>query len=255
MAAVQGRPNWEEQEMEWYLRTGGALLLAAGLAIPAVGQESGTPAPAPITREMLRTYTPSDLLRGLDEIDFEAVRANPGRYRLVQAERVMAARDVDLLRQLIANDSVARRNQALLNGLLRGSQAITSSEQVVGVLPERNLIYVLGSGTAAPGAENAVFLRPAIVEADPAQLARGLTTADFQAIRYGLPEYRTVDAGRVLTRRQLQMLERLIDQDSLARRNRDLITNLLRDSKLITSTQRVVGVTEDPKALFVVSGR
>jgi len=200
--------------------------------------------------------TPATLLRGLDEIDPEFARANLNRYRIVQAEQVFSREDVQSLRQLVEADSLARRNRDLLTDVLRKSEAIGVDEQVAGLAMVSRLIFVVSDSplAAAPGTRRPVVAER-VMEADATVLARDLAALDYEKVQGELFRYRIIPAEGVLSPGKRRLLADAIDKDSSARRNRDLLTSVLRRSGTMTNAQRVIGVSASKRVIYVLAAR
>jgi hypothetical protein len=106
----------------------------------------------------------------------------------------------------------------------------------------------LNDGGGAPGR---VLDEPIRGRVQPNRLFNDLVAIDYQAFRTRAGDYRVVDADEFLTQEQVRLLEARIDENSVARRNRDLLTAFLRDARQITARERVVGVSADQRAVYV----
>lgn len=88
---------------------------------------------------------------------------------------------------------------------------------------------------------------------------RGMLTdmaeMDPQEVRLDLDQYRVVQANEVLDASQLGSLTRLVDDNSTARRNRNLVTTLLRGSQRLSAAQTVIGADLQRRLLFVADSR
>jgi hypothetical protein len=84
----------------------------------------------------------------------------------------------------------------------------------------------------------------------PNQLLRGLADLDYDAFRADVRSYRILSAREVLSEEDLRLLGTLIDDNSLARRNRNLVTTLLRNSNRTTANTVVLGVDERQRVIY-----
>lgn len=88
---------------------------------------------------------------------------------------------------------------------------------------------------------------------------RGMLTdmaeMDPQEVQLDLEQYRVVQANEVMDAAQLGRLTRLVDDNSTARRNRNLLTTMLRESQRLTMGQTVVGADLSRHLLFVADNR
>ena len=111
-------------------------------------------------------------------------------------------------------------------------------------------------GSAAPGAPRTPGA------ADPLDLNQGrqftvtslldgLRDVDVTDFRMTSNQYRYVRAGDLLDPDQVTRLRALVGGDSLARRNRDLLTSFLRSTGRLTATQVVLGVSADDRTVYV----
>ncbi|MGV3719733.1 MAG: hypothetical protein ACO1SX_02395 [Actinomycetota bacterium] len=232
-------------------------LLAASVAVSAPAAfAQRAPDRSPVSPRLLRGITPAQLLRGLVEVDFEIARANLNRYRTVQVEQALSRDDVASLTRLVEGDSLARRNRDLLTGVLRNAEAIGDAERVVGLAATQRLIFVMNTAPPAPAAVGRTGVTAERVEeADATVLVRDLTELDFEAVRGDLNRYRIVQAEDVLSPGKRRLLSDAIERDSLARRNRDLLTAALRGSGSMTSSQRVIGVSTKRRIVYVTASR
>jgi len=93
----------------------------------------------------------------------------------------------------------------------------------------------------------------------PQQTVRSLVTdmaeMDPQEVKLDLDRYRVVQAAELMDTTQLGRLVDLVDDNSTARRNQNLVTTLLRQSKRLSSGQTVVGADLRRRQLFVVDNR
>lgn len=86
---------------------------------------------------------------------------------------------------------------------------------------------------------------------DTRQLVEGLATFPYGDLKTSVSRWRRVDVDGLYTEEQQRLLDTVITGNSLARRNRNLLTNLLRQSELITNTQSVVGVSSEDRTIYV----
>lgn len=88
---------------------------------------------------------------------------------------------------------------------------------------------------------------------------RGLLTdmaeMDPQEVKLDLEDYRVVQANQALDATQLGSLTRLVEDNSTARRNQNLVTNMLRQSQRLSPAQMVVGADLRRRLLFVADNR
>jgi hypothetical protein len=232
------------------VRLGTIVLLGALAAGPAAAQR--IPDRAPVSPRLLRGISPTTLLRGLGEIDFEATRSKLNHYRVVQAEQVLTTEGVQTLARMVDDDSVARRNRDLLTDVLRKSDTIGDDEQVAGIGLANRLIFVIRDGS--PGREPARGGAPVaqrVMEADATVLARDLAMVAFEQLQPELYRYRIAQAQEVLSPGKRRLLADAIDKDSQARRNRDLLTAHLRRTGMIPNAQQVIGISAQRRIIFV----
>lgn len=86
-------------------------------------------------------------------------------------------------------------------------------------------------------------------------LAADMAEMDPQAVKLDLGRYRVVQAAELMDTAQVGRLVDLVDDNSTARRNQNLVTTLLRQSQRLSSGQTVVGADLRRRQLFVVDNR
>jgi hypothetical protein len=86
-------------------------------------------------------------------------------------------------------------------------------------------------------------------------LLTDMAEMDPQEVRLDLELYRVVQANEVMDATQLGRLTQLVDDNSTARRNRNLITNMLREAQRLTRAQTVVGADLGRRLLFAADNR
>jgi hypothetical protein len=85
----------------------------------------------------------------------------------------------------------------------------------------------------------------------PAQLVSNLAAVDYERLRASAPAYRVIDVAEVFTPEQVSRLRTLINENATARRQRNLLTDFLRDTERITNQQTVVGISEADRVIWV----
>ena len=83
------------------------------------------------------------------------------------------------------------------------------------------------------------------------ELVRGLEAFPFSDLRTSVVRWQRVNVEDALPSGERQLLGSLLSGNSLARRNQNLLTNLLRDAELISRRQTVVGVSMEDQTLYV----
>jgi len=86
---------------------------------------------------------------------------------------------------------------------------------------------------------------------DTRQLVEDLATFPYSDLKTSVSQWKRVDVDGLYSEEQQRLLDTVITGNSLARRNRNLLTNLLRQSELITNTQTVVGVSRGDRIIYV----
>jgi hypothetical protein len=86
-------------------------------------------------------------------------------------------------------------------------------------------------------------------------LVNGMAEMDPQAVKLDLDRYRVVQADQMMDTAQVGRLVELVDDNSTARRNQNLVTTLLRQSQRLSRAQTVVGADLSRRQLFVVDNR
>jgi len=82
-------------------------------------------------------------------------------------------------------------------------------------------------------------------------LVRDLAAFPFSELKSGVLGWPRVSAADALPAGELRLMGTLLSGDSVARRNQNLLTNLLRDAELITRGQTVIGVSMDDRTIYV----
>lgn len=83
-------------------------------------------------------------------------------------------------------------------------------------------------------------------------LVRELAAVDYTAVKANLSRYRIVDLENRLDRDSVATLRTMLQENSGARRNRNLLTDLLRDGNLITNVQTVVGASREEQIIYIL---
>jgi len=78
---------------------------------------------------------------------------------------------------------------------------------------------------------------------------------DPQVVKLDLDRYRVVQADQVMDTAQMGRLVELVDDNSTARRNQNLVTTVLRQSQRLSTGQTVIGADLRRRQLFVVDNR
>jgi hypothetical protein len=97
--------------------------------------------------------------------------------------------------------------------------------------------------------------RRTTARADVRSLLNGMAEMDFQAVKLDLDRYQVVQLDRVMDTGRIGRLTELVDDNSTARRNRNLVTNLLRQERRVSSAQTVVGADLTRRRFYVVDNR
>lgn len=151
------------------------------------------------------------------------------------------------MNSIVLPEATTRRERMRREGTLVKRGVILNG---VGLLVALGLLVPVAAPQTAPQAvaqEERLPVRPGVTA-----FYTGLVEVDYQRVRHNVPEYRTVQAERYLKKREIQLLQQLVEEDSLARRNRNLITDLMRNAELITNVERVIGALPDQKVLLVL---
>lgn len=82
-------------------------------------------------------------------------------------------------------------------------------------------------------------------------LVSDLAAVDYTAVKANLSRYRIIDLGNRLDRDSLATLRTMLRENSGARRNRNLLTDLLRDGNRITNVQTVVGASRAEQIIYI----
>jgi hypothetical protein len=94
----------------------------------------------PAADEPLADHT--EALRGLIDANTEGIQQSLGRYRLVDAGRVLDRAQAATLREQVQNSQVALGSRDILTRSLRERRAIKPGHVVVGVVPDRAVILI-----------------------------------------------------------------------------------------------------------------
>jgi hypothetical protein len=86
-------------------------------------------------------------------------------------------------------------------------------------------------------------------------MANAMAEMDPQAVKLSLDRYQVVQANELMEMPQLRRLVELVDDNSTARRNQNLMTAVLRQSQRLSTGQTVVGADLRRRQLFVADNR
>lgn len=106
-----------------------------------------------------------------------------------------------------------------------------------------------------PRTRSAVRARAPLPRLTIRSMTNDLAELDPQAVKLNLNRYRVVQVSELMEAPQIGRLVELTDDNSTARRNQNLMTNVLRQSQRLSSGQTVVGADRRRRQLFVVDNR